>query len=264
MEGNVKAHPALLSIFASRLPGLHKRDNSYWAVCIFHPDKNPSLSVGKDSKGEFVYHCFGCGAGGDAIRFVQEADKVDFKTAKKIVEQITGGNWEDTKKLAESTFKKLELGEIKPTKRYTLDEYAKFEIALYESAEAKEWLFRERGITSTTARKLHFGFCQSLESLNKKCDPRHEPIKEKGWIITPAVEGNEIVCIEARSIVEKEFARKTGMENKILWGVDFIDWSQPLYLVEGKFDQAVMIQAGFNAVSLPSASTNLTPDMRDS
>src|SRR5579859_2556152 len=140
MEQNIKGHPALISVFSSRLRDLQKRDNSYWAKCIFDPDKNPYLSVGKDSKGEFVYHCFGCGVGGDAIKFIQEADKTDFKTAKSIVEKITGGDWTETKKLAETTFKKLELGEVKPTKRYSLDEYAKFEIALYESQEAKDWL----------------------------------------------------------------------------------------------------------------------------
>jgi hypothetical protein len=48
------------------------------ALCPFHPDKNPSLSVNED-KG--LFHCFGCGAGGDVFNFVQLIEKVSFKEA---------------------------------------------------------------------------------------------------------------------------------------------------------------------------------------
>jgi len=263
MASNLKAHPALLSIFASRIPGLQKKDGSYWGKCIFHAENTPSLTVGKDEHGEYCYHCFGCGVGGDVVQFIQAVDNVTFKQAKELVEKVTGGNWEETKKLADATFKRLELDETKPAKRYKLEQYAKFEINLYESKEAQEWLFRERGITYETARKLHFGYCKDLSDLNKNPNKSFEPIKEKGWIITPAVEGEEVVAIEARSMEIKEFARKPGMDYKILWGVDFISWDEPVYLVEGKFDQAIFIQAGYRAVSLPNSSSKLSPQQRD-
>src|SRR5215831_330522 len=117
MAGDIKAHPALLSIYASRLPGLHKRDGSYWAKCIFHSENTPSLNIGKDEHGQWVFHCFGCGAGGDTIAFVEKVDKISFAKAKKIVEQATGGNWEETKKKSDATFSKLELENTKELKR---------------------------------------------------------------------------------------------------------------------------------------------------
>jgi hypothetical protein len=262
MSETVKNHPALLQVFAQRVK-LEKRDSSYWAVCPFHPDKNPSFNLNRDEKGDWVAHCFGCGWGGDVLAFLQKFDKISFGEAVKIVEGITGGDWEETKNLADRTFQKIDLAEIKPAKRYSLHEYAKFEIALYESEVAKEWLFRERGILYDTARKLHFGFCQNLESINKKFSEDLRGVADSGWIITPAVEGDEVVCIELRSMAEKKFSRKTGMETKVLFGVDWISPDEVIYITEGKFDQAVMIQAGYRAVSLPNASMNLTPEMRD-
>ncbi len=44
-------------------------------ICPFHDEKSPSLSV-SPSRG--LYHCFGCGAGGDVIRFVQNIEHLDF------------------------------------------------------------------------------------------------------------------------------------------------------------------------------------------
>ena len=53
-------------------------------ICPFHDEKSPSLSV---SPARGLYHCFGCGAGGDVIRFVQNIEGLDFSDA---VERLAG------------------------------------------------------------------------------------------------------------------------------------------------------------------------------
>ncbi|MBI4260757.1 MAG: DNA primase [Actinobacteria bacterium] len=58
--------------------------DSFVGICPFHQEKTPSLSV-SPTKG--VYHCFGCGAGGDAIRFLREIESLDFVEA---VERLAG------------------------------------------------------------------------------------------------------------------------------------------------------------------------------
>jgi len=50
----------------------------YQGLCPFHAEKTPSFSVNPELG---LYHCFGCGAGGDAIRFVREIEHLDFATA---------------------------------------------------------------------------------------------------------------------------------------------------------------------------------------
>ena len=89
---NMKGHPAILHIFSSRLKRLSKEGDRYLALCPFHDDHNPSLSIGKDDEKAWVYHCFSCGAGGDAIKFVQSFDHITFTKASKIIEAATGGN----------------------------------------------------------------------------------------------------------------------------------------------------------------------------
>jgi DNA primase catalytic core len=57
------------------------------ALCPFHTEKTPSFTV-TPAKG--LYHCFGCGRGGDIFNFVMEADGVDFKEAVKRIESMAG------------------------------------------------------------------------------------------------------------------------------------------------------------------------------
>ncbi len=57
---------------------LEKKGSSFMGLCPFHDDKNPSLSVDRE-KG--VYHCFGCGEGGDAIELVKKQKGLGFRDA---------------------------------------------------------------------------------------------------------------------------------------------------------------------------------------
>jgi DNA primase len=54
---------------------LRKSGARFLGLCPFHQERTPSFSVSPD-KG--TYYCFGCGAGGDTVRFVQETEAVDF------------------------------------------------------------------------------------------------------------------------------------------------------------------------------------------
>jgi DNA primase len=54
---------------------LRKVGGRYTGLCPFHQERTPSFSVSPDRG---TYHCFGCGAGGDAISFVRETEGVDF------------------------------------------------------------------------------------------------------------------------------------------------------------------------------------------
>ena len=59
-------------------PDLRREGTRFTGLCPFHEERTPSFSVNAEHK---LYHCFGCGASGDAIRFMQEAEGLDFKQA---------------------------------------------------------------------------------------------------------------------------------------------------------------------------------------
>jgi len=59
---------------------LKKRGNNFVGLCPFHSEKTPSFFV---SQSKQTYHCFGCGASGDAIEFIKETEGVSFVEAVK-------------------------------------------------------------------------------------------------------------------------------------------------------------------------------------
>ena len=61
---------------------LDKKGGNYWACCPFHHEKTPSFAV---NESEQFYHCFGCGASGDVVKFVQEIESTDFMGAVRIL-----------------------------------------------------------------------------------------------------------------------------------------------------------------------------------
>lgn len=60
---------------ASEHLALRREGRRYKGLCPFHTEKSPSFTVNPELG---LYHCFGCGVGGDAISFVREIEHLDF------------------------------------------------------------------------------------------------------------------------------------------------------------------------------------------
>jgi DNA primase len=64
---------------------LRRRGRNYFGLCPFHTEKTPSFSVAPDKQ---IYHCFGCGTGGNAISFLMEYEKISFvESLQKLAER---------------------------------------------------------------------------------------------------------------------------------------------------------------------------------
>ena len=66
---------------------LKKSGQNFTGLCPFHSEKTPSFAVHPVKQ---IYHCFGCGAGGDVFKFVMEMDKCDFPEAVRTVAEKCG------------------------------------------------------------------------------------------------------------------------------------------------------------------------------
>ena len=66
---------------------LKKAGRNYKGLCPFHGEKTPSFNVNSDKQ---IYHCFGCGEGGDAIAFVMRHDGLTFPEAARVLASDCG------------------------------------------------------------------------------------------------------------------------------------------------------------------------------
>ena len=61
---------------------LKRSGRNFFGRCPFHNEKTPSFSVSSDKQ---IYHCFGCGAGGNVINFIMEHERLDFLSSVKLL-----------------------------------------------------------------------------------------------------------------------------------------------------------------------------------
>lgn len=73
--------------FIGQYVALSRNGDGYNGCCPFHDDKNPSLTVDRE-KG--LWHCFGCGAGGDVFDFLQKIENIDFQEALQQLSKEAG------------------------------------------------------------------------------------------------------------------------------------------------------------------------------
>ena len=93
----IKAKADIVDVISSYIP-LSKKGRNYWAVCPFHDDHNPSLSVSKEKN---MFNCFVCGTAGDVFSFVSRFDNITYSEAvRKVAEMI---NFDDPR-LHQSSF----------------------------------------------------------------------------------------------------------------------------------------------------------------
>ena len=73
---------------------LKRSGSSYMCRCPFHSEKTPSCSISPDKQ---LFHCFGCGAGGDVITFIRMIENLDYMDAVRFLAQRAGMNMPEDK-----------------------------------------------------------------------------------------------------------------------------------------------------------------------
>ena len=134
---------------------LKKRGSSLIGNCPFHGEKTPSFHVSV-SKG--IYKCFGCGKGGDSVRFVMEHEKYSYPEALKFLAQKYNIQVEETVETQEDTEAQNARESL-----YIVSAFAAafFEEQLWNSEEGRAVglsYFKERGFREDIIKKFNLGY----------------------------------------------------------------------------------------------------------
>ena len=89
----LKEKADIVKVISTYIP-LQKKGKNYLALCPFHSEKTPSFTVSQE-KG--LFHCFGCGKGGNVFTFVMEMEKAGFAEAAEIIGEKIGIHVENDK-----------------------------------------------------------------------------------------------------------------------------------------------------------------------
>lgn len=244
---------------------LKRVGNNYTARCPFHPDDTPSFYV-SPSKG--IFKCFGCGVGGDAVKFVALYENIDYKEALL--------------KLAQKYKVPIKISTSKKEDRVyiALERVARlYEEELSYSKSALEYL-RERGVSSWAIERFNLGFSSDTQRLVKvlkeenllelyektgnlvKLDEETYRDLFRGRLVVPIrdIKGR-VVAFGGRAIdgskpkyinsPESEFFKKRQTLFGLYQAKDYIKEMQEVLLVEGYFDVISMHQEGFRNTVAP-------------
>ena len=158
----LKARLDIVDIVGSYIE-LKRAGSSFKAPCPFHDEKSPSFVVNPARQS---YHCFGCGAHGDGIKFVMEYEKLNYPEA---IEKLAASN----------NFSLHYTDDTKQKKRSNLLEILNdwYQKLLEEKRDAMEYL-HERGIYASSIERFGIGYAPTSPETLRFLEQRKLPTPE--------------------------------------------------------------------------------------
>lgn len=269
---NLKNHLDIVDVVSQSLE-LKKSGANFKACCPFHGEDTPSFVV---SPAKQIYHCFGCGAGGDSIKFVMEYEKLSYP--------------ESLEKLASMYNVNLEYDNVKQKKQdiKVLEDVNRFYQKLFVNNNTAKEYIKSRGISEFFIEKFEIGYAPKSNDTINFLKSNHYNLNEAidlGVIDTGtnglysrfieritfpiyAING-KIVGFGGRTITGHNAKyvnspqTKLFNKSKLLYGYHLakenIYKKNRLIVCEGYLDVIMLHQAGFNT-AVATLGTALTKD----
>lgn len=269
----VRIRSDIVSVIGSYIK-LKKSGSNYVGLCPFHNEKTPSFTV---SQSKQMYHCFGCGVGGNVYTFIMEYENYTFVEALKYLAERAGI------KLPEQEYSAGEKQRIDLRNRLMeinkeAAKYYYYQLKSDRGQAAREYLL-SRGLSEDTIKSFGLGFANrfsdDLYQYLKKLGYEDELLKQTGlvsfdevrgghdkfWnrIMFPIMDaGNRVVGFGGR-VMDNGMPKylnspETAIfdKSKLLYGLNIARRTREPYILicEGYMDVMALYQAGFtNAVA---------------
>jgi len=277
-------HQADIVVVIQDYVSLKKNGANYKGLCPFHGERTPSFQVNRD-KGFF--HCFGCGAGGDVIKFLQLHEKIGFHDAVKQLAQRFGMTIPEGEQSDEQKASAAEREELLKVHE-SAAKWFREQLLAPAGARIRRQI-ADRGISDATSEAMGLGFAPAARTALKEALLKQgysEGLLTRAGLLVQREEGPSVDRFRNRLMIP--IRRDTG--SVIAFGGRSVDPDQqpkylnspetPIYtkgrtlygldlskagirqkgfgvLVEGYFDFGQVFQAGFPVVA--SCGTALTP-----
>lgn len=148
----------IVEVISQYVP-LQKKGGRYFGCCPFHNEKTPSFCVNNG-----WYHCFGCGASGDVVKFVMEMESVSFYDAVKILADKMGLQLPEVKLDPQYAQKKEHGDVLKQLMRDAARYYRNNLLDEKKGKDAREYL-HNRGLDDEIAKRYGLGLSLDNESM---------------------------------------------------------------------------------------------------
>lgn len=148
----------IVEIISQYVP-LQKKGGRYFGCCPFHNEKTPSFCVNNG-----WYHCFGCGASGDVVKFVMEMESVSFYDAVKILADKVGLQLPEVKLDPQYAQKKEHGDVLKQLMRDAARYYRNNLLDEKKGNDARDYL-HNRGLDDEIAKRYGLGLSLDNESM---------------------------------------------------------------------------------------------------
>jgi DNA primase len=136
---------------------LRRQGARYVGLCPFHEERTPSFSVEPTEK---LYHCFGCGVGGDVIKFVEEKEGVGFAEAVEMLADRYGVELEREQEDPRAEAKRQRRRRLEQLLERSAAFYSNYLWESEEAGKARDYLAR-RGLREEALRAFGVGYASS-------------------------------------------------------------------------------------------------------
>lgn len=286
----LKAKNDIVSIVSRYVP-LVQKGRSFWGRCPFHNEKTPSFTVNPSDQ---IYHCFGCGVGGDVINFVKEIESVDFMGAINILAELahmevpaSDGSYDDSKIKQMKQERDRLLALMKDTAHHYVNN-----LKLPQAQSGLEY-FAKRKISPELARRFGLGYSigfqdtinylsskgytlQEMEKagvIKKRDDRPYDAMGNR--VVFPIIDiSSNVIAFCGRTLEAKpNFAKYLNTQDTVLfsksknlYAINLVKKAKMqgtkidhLIIVEGQMDVVSLHKAGF-VTAVASMGTSLTQD----
>ncbi|USO00536.1 MAG: DNA primase [Alphaproteobacteria bacterium] len=259
----IKSHVRLSDIIGRYFSLAHVNKSKFSICCPFHTEKTPSFSV-QDDLG--LFHCFGCGASGDLIKFVEKIENVTFiEACKKIAD------WYNIKYDSNTNQKSL---------LHYMEKLNQWFVSNLKHNLSAQAYIKARGIDQNMVTKFGIGWIPSFNKISEfmqkenltdnimmQLGLKYSLLKIfQNRISFPIYNQHKQVCSFAARTIDSGYGPKyiNGSESNyfkkssVLFGLHLINKTKPIIIVEGYMDVILLHQNNINAVSINSSTISKT------